>query len=442
MKLMLIQPYLGRKQSPLFPIGLACLAARLTEHELYGLDLNVPPAPSEALRQAVQDFGPEVVLISMRNGDSVWYSDPFCYFPRIQAQIRQIRALAPQAQIIVGGTGFSIFSRVVMTRTPEIDLGILGEAEEMIDDLVTQRKPPAQFPNVVYREGTALKGGVRPGITSLEPYIGPRYDLFPMEPYINTSGGLGVETKRGCPLSCSYCTYPQLSGHRLRLISTDAIVERLRELKERYGATRFHLTDSIFNMPRAHAEEFLRKLIAANLGLKWTAYYHESNFDAEFLDLNLEAGCDKFWFSPDGLTAHALKALGKQQTAAEVKQTWRLLTSRKNIEANFGFFWQYPGMRWRDFGALVGFFLWYRLHNRRDVLIDLNQIRIEPGTPIHAQAVAEGLISADNPLLPTEIPEMMQMFYRRQPRGLFEWTYDIVSYIKKIRRGPAPQDLD
>jgi hypothetical protein len=37
---------------------------------------------------------------------------------------------------------------------------------------------------------------------------------------------------------------------------------------------------------------------------------------------------------------------------------------------------------------------------------------------------------------------MMQMFYRRQPRGLFEWTYDIVSYIKKIRRGPAPQDLD
>jgi anaerobic magnesium-protoporphyrin IX monomethyl ester cyclase len=433
MKLMLLQPYLGRVQPPLFPIGLACLGARLSGHELYGLDLNVTPLPSEALRQALQAFAPEAVLVSLRNADTGWYSDPFCYFPFIQAQIRQIRAQAPQTQIIVGGTGFSIFAREIMSRTPEIDLGVLGEAEEIIDELVTQRQPPVKFPNVLYREGTALKGGIQAGITSLQHYIGPRYDLFPLEPYINNYIGLGVETKRGCPLSCSYCTYPQLSGHRLRLIPPDTIVGQLRELKERYGATRFHLTDSIFNLPRAHAEQFLRKLIDAKLGLKWTAYYHESNFDAEFLDLNLEAGCDKFWFSPDGLTSQALKALGKEQTAEEVKRTLRLLISRKNVNANFDFFWQFPGMRWRDFGALVRLFLWHRLFNRQNVIIVLNQIRIEPGTPLHAQAVAEGMISADDPLLATQPADLLQMFYRRRPPGFFEWTYDALSYIKQRR---------
>jgi anaerobic magnesium-protoporphyrin IX monomethyl ester cyclase len=436
MKVMLLQPYLGRVQPPLFPMGLACLAARLSEHELYGLDLNATPVPSEALQQALRAFAPETVLVSLRNVDTCMYADPFYYFPFIQAQIRQIRAQAPQAQIIMGGAGFSIFAREIMARTAEIDLGVLGEAEEMIDALVTQKQPPGSFPNVLYREGTDLKGGTQGGITSLENYIGPRYDLFPLEPYLSHEEGMGVETKRGCPLSCSYCVYPRLSGHRLRLIPPDAIVGQLRELKERYGATRFHLTDSVFNTPQAHAEQFLRKLIDAKLGLKWTAYYHESNFDADFLDLNLEAGCDHFWFSPDGFTPRALKALGKTQTAGDVKRVWRLLSSRKDVTAIFGYFWQFPGMRWGDFWALMGFFLWHRLtHIRREVWINLNQMRIEPGTLLQDQAVAEGMISADDPLLPTQPAELLQMFYRRRTPGVFEWTYDFISCIKKLRKG-------
>lgn len=437
MKLLLLQPYLGRVEPPLFPIGLACLAAHLPGHELYGLDLNVTPVPSEALRQALQAFAPEAVLVSLRNVDTVWYADPFYYFPFFQAQIRQIRTWAPQARIIVGGTGFSIFAREIMSRTPEIDLGIVGEAEEMIDELLAQGQPPVRLPNVLYREGTALKGGTRAGIASMKHYLGPRYDLFPLEPYLRNPIGLGVETKRGCPLSCSYCTYPRLSGRRLRLIPPDTIVGLLRELKERYGATRFHLTDSIFNMPRGHAEQFLRELIDAKLGLKWEAYFHESNFDAEFLDLNLEAGCDKFWFSPDGLTSQALRALGKEQTAAEVRRTLRLLISRKNVKANFGFFWQFPKMRWRDFGTLAGFYLWHRLHNRRHVGIILNQIRIEPGTAIQAQAAAEGLINADDPLLPTQPADLLRMFYRRRRRGFFEWSYDVLLTLKERRWSAA-----
>ena len=434
MKLMLLQPYLGRQESPVFPIGLACLGTYLTGHELYGLDLNTTPEPSEALREALQSFAPEAVLVSVRNGDSVWYGDPFCYFPFIQDQIRQIRAQAPQARIIVGGAGFSIFAREMMSRTPEIDLGVLGEAEEIIDELVTQKQPPASFSNVLYREGTALKGGTRVGITSLKHYPGPRYDLFPFEPYLNTPWGIGVETKRGCPLSCTYCTYPHLSGSKLRLIPPDTIVGLLRELKERYGVKRFHITDSIFNLPRAHAEEFLRKLIDAKLGLQWTAYFHESNFDAEFLDLNLEAGINHFWFSPDGLTDRALTALGKGQTASEVMRTWRLIMSRKDVKANYGFFWQFPNMGWRDFGALMWFYWRHRfLHHDRRVNINHNLIRIEPGTAIQSQAVAEGLISADDPLLPTQPDDLLRMFYRRRPSGFFEWSYDFLVYLKKLK---------
>jgi anaerobic magnesium-protoporphyrin IX monomethyl ester cyclase len=435
MKVLLLQPYLGRRELPIFPLGLACLATHLPEHELQSLDLNVTSQPREALSQALKTFSPEVVLISLRNVDTTWYGDPFYYFPTFQDQVRQVRAAAPKARIIVGGSGFSIFAREIMIRTPEIDLGVVGEAEEVIVDLLTQ---PLTLPNVLYREEAALGGSARAGISSLEHYLPPRYDLFPLGPYLNNPIGVGVETKRGCPLTCSYCTYPHLNGQRFRLIRPSVIVSLLGELKERHGVTRFTFTDSIFNMPRAHAEKVLQLLIAAKLGLKWEAYFHESHFDADFLNLSLEAGCDKFWFSPDGLTSHALRALGKEQTAAEVRRTWRLVTARKEVSSNFSFFWQYPGMRWRDFGALVSFYLWHRLHGRQGAVITFNKIRIEPGTSIRAQAVAEGLIGADDPLLPRQPSEMLGMFYHQPRPGFIDWSYDLLLMLKRCHLANSP----
>ena len=111
MKLLLVQPYLGRPEPPVFPLGLACLAAHLQGHELRAVDLNITPSPAAALRQALAEARPEAVLLSLRNVDTTWYGDPFYYFPRFQEQVRQIRAWAPHSRIIVGGSGFSIFAQ-------------------------------------------------------------------------------------------------------------------------------------------------------------------------------------------------------------------------------------------------------------------------------------------------------------------------------------------
>lgn len=114
-----------------------------------------------------------------------------------------------------------------------------------------------------------------------------------------------------------------------------------------------------------------------------------------------------------------------------------MITARRDVQANFSFFWQYPGRRWRDFLALMGFYLRHRLTRRRRAVITFNQIRIEPGTPIQAQAIAEGLITAEDSLLPSQPAEMMRMFYQRRPRGFFEWSYDALLALKKRRRPPT-----
>jgi anaerobic magnesium-protoporphyrin IX monomethyl ester cyclase len=436
MKLLLVQPYLGRPEPPVFPLGLASLAAHLPDHELRAVDLNLSPAP--ALEMAMAAAAPEAVLISLRNVDTTWYSDPFYYFSHFQEQVRQIRALAPGSRIIVGGSGFSIFAREIMARTPEIDLGLLGEGEGVITQLLASPDHPQDLPSVLYRRGQAVLGGSRIGIASLKNYSRPRYDLFPLSAYRDNPLGIGVETKRGCPLTCSYCTYPLLNGHHVRLIDPEVVTAHLTELLEKHQVQTVVFTDPTFNVPRDHAERLLQRIIAAGLRLQWEAYFHESHFDAAFLDLCLAAGCRRFWFSPDGLTDAALRALQKTQGAADVRRVWRLLVQRRNVPANFSFFWNYPGMRTRDFVPLAAFYLWQRLHRRQAAAITFNKIRIEPGTVVQRQAAAQGLIDPGDSLLPREPQDLGRVFYRLPGSSLLDWSYDRLLALKGRRVAAAP----
>jgi len=437
MKLLLVQPYLGRPEPPVFPLGLACLAAYLPDHELRAVDLNTTQSPAAALRQAVTGAAPGAVLISLRNVDNTWYGNPFYYFPHFQEQVRQVRVLAPQARIIVGGSGFSIFAREIMARTPEIDLGLLGEGEAILPELLASLEHPEGFPAVLYRRGGMVAGGAEIGVTSLHDYLPPRYDLVPLTPYLDNPLGVGVETKRGCPLNCSYCTYPRLNGSRVRLIDPGTVVALLGELQETHQVRRVVFTDATFNVPKDHAESILRRMIAARLHLKWEAYFHESHFDAPFLDLCLEAGCQRFWFSPDGFTDQALAALQKMQESREVRRVWRLLVKRRTVPANFSFFWNYPGMRWRDFQSMVAFYLWHRLRGRRAVAVTFNKIRIEPGTGVQTQAAAEGLIAPGNPLLPQGAEDLGRVFYRLPGASFIDWVYDRLLALKGRRVAKA-----
>ena len=92
-----------------------------------------------------------------------------------------------------------------------------------------------------------------------------------------------------------------------------------------------------------------------------------------------------------------------------------------------------PGREQLRSAAFLWFYWWHQLLRRnRRMRIYHNLIRIEPGTPLQAQAVAEGLINADDPLLPTKTDEMLQMFYRRRPPGFFEWSYEVLTYLEKL----------
>ena len=68
MRVLLVQAFTALDMELVYPIGLSYLAAHLDEHEVFIFDINLHrDTPYEALGRCIDDFGPDVVGISLRN---------------------------------------------------------------------------------------------------------------------------------------------------------------------------------------------------------------------------------------------------------------------------------------------------------------------------------------------------------------------------------------
>jgi len=68
-KVLLVNAMLGRRQMPIYPLGLSCLASALEGHEVKVLDPAVLPRPLDEVERAARSFAPDVVGLSLRNID-------------------------------------------------------------------------------------------------------------------------------------------------------------------------------------------------------------------------------------------------------------------------------------------------------------------------------------------------------------------------------------
>jgi anaerobic magnesium-protoporphyrin IX monomethyl ester cyclase len=402
MRILLVQSWLGGDGPPVFPIALACLAASLPGHDIACFDPNTAADPLGALTQRLKDFAPEAVGLSLRNIDStntrvnVSYLGPFS---RMLATIRE----STSVPIIVGGSGFSMFAKLLMEAYPAIDYGVYLEGEQtlatLIEVLDSPDGDPAGVPSLFVRQGNDVRfTGPAPKMAFTD-LPSPDFSVLPMAPYKAAPWGFGVETKRGCALSCLYCPYGFLNGRIYRKKSPQRVAEELFRLQHEFGLTRFTFLDSIFNVPDDHARAVMEAIIDKGVTLSWSAWFTERGLTRDFLELAGQAGCDTVIFSPDAYGDQALAKLGKAVTQAEIKAAYRLVRDMSCFEVSYNFFKNPPGQTLFSAVAMVAFLMKARLQMGRRAHFELNSLRVEPHTALATLAEAEGLLAPGQGLL-------------------------------------------
>ncbi|TKJ39931.1 hypothetical protein CEE37_09340 [candidate division LCP-89 bacterium B3_LCP] len=416
MRILFIQSYLGRREPPVAPLGLASLAANLPNHDCRIFDPNVATDPHEETRAIIKAYTPDIVALSLRNIDTTKYSDQFLYFEYFRRYVEFVKEVDKNPLIVVGGSGFSLFPRRIMEMVTEIDVGFTLEAEVSFQNFLDNNGRPDNIKGVVYRnEGSVVSTGF-PDLVDVKEIAPPAWDMVDLTAYLpyTTRASIGLETKRGCALACSYCTYPVISGSEVKQKRPAAVVDELVKLKEKHGVDRIFFCDPVFNYPLDHSKSICREILDRGLQIKWGAYHQDRFIDEEYIDLALAAGCDDFYFSPDAASSEGLQVLNKASSVDSLKRSVEIIKSRGQAKASYNFFAAVPGIGWKNFGAALQFLISTRWKlGSRLVRWKLSYIRIEPETEITKLVLGADHIRNEELLLPVSKKQLRQLFVRK-----------------------------
>lgn len=307
------QPY------PVYPLGVAYIdgALRKAGHVTRIWDGRMN---AESLETAIAEFVPHLVGVSMRNVDNVQYHNPRSFVHEAVECAQRVRA-ATDAPLVLGGSAFSVFPKDLYELTG-VDYGIQGEGEttllRLIDALQTGK--PLDDINGLYRRGPAGETRWLPTHPNDVVFTAePHHDPALLKAYIDQGSLPGIQTQRGCPLRCTYCTYPLIEGKRSRYRSGEDVAEEMRRLAA-LGVKYTFIVDSVFNTRPDHVAEVCEALIRARTDVQWECFLRPRNATRELLSLMQRAGLRHVEFGSDSFSDPVLKSYAKSFTYDEIRR--------------------------------------------------------------------------------------------------------------------------
>jgi radical SAM superfamily enzyme YgiQ (UPF0313 family) len=393
MKVLLISASAEKVNLPTLPLGLACVAAAVQKagHEVSLVDLKIEENTRPLIKDAVGGFEPEVIGISVRNIDDQNMNDPRFLLAPVKEMVASCRSCS-DAILVLGGAGYSIFPEKALAYLGA-DMGIQGEGELVFPELIARI---AQGGDLSGLPGVCLPGRgpqcERVLVKDLDslPLPDPRFWSLPSQ---KERLWIPVQTKRGCPLDCSFCSTASIEGRSLRRRSPRTVVEWIVRWRKQ-GVRQFYFVDNTFNRPLSHAKEICRRLIDEELDLKWWSILYPKNVDEELVGLMAKAGCEQVAVGFESGSQRMLKSMNKKFTVQEVRRVSKRLSGRGIRQMGFLLLGG-PGETRESVEESLAFADSLELSSLKITA----GIRIYPHTPLAKRAVEEGIIPSEDDLL-------------------------------------------
>lgn len=382
-RILLVSSNITTEPYPVYPLGLAVIAAALAGagHVVEQFDFLASGESEESLAARVAAFDPDYVCVSIRNLDNC-DSLSVTSYPENARRIVAVVREGSRAPVIVGGPAFSIMPEELLAFTGA-DYGIIGEGERLVCELVRDLSN-GKAPDRLQRGGELLTGG---------EIVSPLYSEQMVGFYLEKSGMINLQTKRGCPHGCIYCSYPSLEGTGYRCRDPRSVVDDLERIKAEHGVDSFFFTDSVFNDSEGHYLSVVEEIIRRNLSLRWCCYMRPEGVGRREIALMKRAGLYAAELGTDAACDTTLRSLGKGFTFADALEANRACVAERLPCAHFVMFGG-PGETLET--VAEGLANLEQLEHT--VVFAFSGIRILPGTPLLALAVRDGLLAEGSSL--------------------------------------------
>jgi len=393
-------------------------ATQKAGHEVKLVDLMTEKDDRSSIREAIASFDPEIIGISVRNVDDQNMENPRFLLDQVKKVVADCRNLSG-VPIVLGGAGYSIFPESALSYL-EADMGIQGEGESSFPLLLDHLARGEDLSGVpgLYLRGSGLQGK-RTFEKNLDRFPLPGAALSSLCAPDKQEFWMPLQTRRGCPMACSYCSTAIIEGRSIRKRRPDLIIEEIA-CHAVAGFRRFYFVDNIFNMPADYAKKICQNIIESGLAISWRCIINPGKVDEGLVHLMAKAGCIEVSLGFESGCERILRKMNKRFSPDDVRRTSNMF---------------------RDFGIRqMGFLLLGGPGETRESVqeslvfadsLNLDSlkitvgIRIYPYTDLAKTAADEGLIlPGDNLLLPR--------FYIVS--SLRDWLYDTIPLWMADRR--------
>jgi radical SAM superfamily enzyme YgiQ (UPF0313 family) len=187
--------------------------------------------------------------------------------------------------------------------------GQLQEVYRPVDAFGQERKPDLRdYPQIPWDSLDIAQFNRIPGLMRrIMNHYGQAWETFHIIP---------IESGRGCPYGCEFCTVTGFFGDSIRFRSNQSIVDELLKLKGRANSTRGKIAvffvDDNFAINVKRTKSLLRDIIAAGAQLAWVAQISANLLrDPELIDLIADSGGKWIFIGMESLDSANLASVNK-----------------------------------------------------------------------------------------------------------------------------------
>lgn len=391
------------------PLGLAFVASatRAAGYPVRFLDFPETAAERRRFRKAITDWPADYLAVGIRNLDNSDFHAFESYLRAPAALVAEARRARPGLRVILGGPAGTVDPQVVMDRVKPDHL-ILGEGEESMPRLIARLERGEVLPPIV---GADDAGETPFRVLDAAKLPAPRlYEWVEnLRPYLRGDAGYPLQTKRGCPLKCTYCTYGRIEGTRYRFLDPSTIADEVEGAMAR-GVRDFEFVDSTFNLPPRHALSVLAALRERRLFANYVGTgLNPSKLPAELLAAMREVGFRSVILTAESASDTMLASYQKNYRRDKLFAAADLL-EQHDISALWVFLIGGPGETSESVNESLSF-IEERISSPNAVYIT-SGIRVYAGSPIADDAEA-GLFVKEDLRRRAELPEL-DFFYSHQ----------------------------